>query len=97
MTRRPPTTEIRIDLRTISARVWRRARHGLWMMMAAVDAASAGDVIEVRSGRYEGTQKNQKDITVIQNIGSKSEFWDGIYHKKTKGGDMIKDGVREIL
>ena len=62
-----------------------------------VDAASAGDVIEVRSGRYEETQKNQKDITVIQNIGSKSEFWDGMYHKKTKGGDMIKDGTREIL
>ena len=39
-----------------------------------------------------GVQKNQKDVTVIQNICSKSEFWDGMYHKKPKGGDMRKDG-----
>ena len=33
-------------------------------------------------------QKNQKDVTVIRNIGSKSAFWAGLYRKKTKGGDM---------
>ncbi len=43
-------------------------------IQAAVNAASDGDTIEVRGGRYEGAQKNQKNVTVIQNIGSKSTF-----------------------
>lgn len=44
-----------------------------------------------------GLKKNQKDITVIQNIGSKFMFRDGLYHKKTKGGDIRTNEVRKIL
>ena len=87
MTRRPPTTEIRIVLRTIlSAGVLAvlvlacagTAAGATWVVdddggagvdfttiQAAVDAASAGDTIEVRGGMYVENVDVNKELTLI--------------------------------
>jgi len=36
------------------------------------------------AGRYEENTQKSKDVTVIQNVGSKFMFWAGLYRKKQK-------------